>query len=164
MKYCKILFSLIGASLICSCSTVSRKKNQPESPVLERFSEKSSGEAFACAAEFAAGFEKSLLSGDFASFKQVLPVSANGNKMQLDAVRFGRMRSSLLQIYGVPQKMEYVAMLDQGKLRDYLWKIKFMRPAEAPALPESREILFSIRVYQESGQTPAVAGFVFKRF
>ena len=164
MKIFKFVIMISGVVLFCSCSSVDGQGNRAEAPVLEKFSEKGAAEAFACASGFVAGFEKSLLDGDFSSFKQVLPAPGKGNVPQLDARSFGRMRSSLLQIYGVPQKMEYLAVLDQGKLRDYLWKIKFLRPAKAPELPESREILFSVRIYQEVGRPPAVAGFAFKRF
>lgn len=111
---------------------------------------------------FAAAFEKSLISGDFKHLESQLPPLPSVKKFT--AAEFAGMRDSMIKLYGTPRKLSYAASLQQGKLRDMLWKVTFewKRTPEVPA--ETREILLCIRIFKANGKSPEIAGFFFKRF
>ena len=148
--------------LFCGCTAPKAEKAAEEPAiVLGEFSQTSAAEALTVASNFTAGFEKSLLTADFAPFAAVLPANS---KVQFTAESFNKMRTGLISLYGNPQKLEYLTFLDQGKIRDYLWRIKFSKPDKDGKSFSSREILFCVRVYCENGKKPDIAGFFFQRF
>ena len=156
----KILLPGIALGLICGCASTKTPPKE-KAPVLENFDKENEQRALAVASAFASGFEKSLISGEFSHFAQVFPATSQSKMSQ---EHFQKLRAAMMKIYGKPEKLQYVTFLNQGKLRDYLWKITFTSPGQnAAAAPGVREILLSVRVYCENGNA-AVSGFFFQRF
>lgn len=156
-----IIFA-VAAMLLLSACTSQVKPPAERPPVLAHFSAENETAAMQVASAFASGFEKSLVSGDFSHFQKVFP---KNSKTPMKPEHFGKMRQMMTKLYGTPQELQYVTFLNQGKLRDYLWKITFSSPAKPPQkVPAVREILLCVRVYCEAGSPPAISGFFFQRF
>ncbi|MBR7107292.1 MAG: hypothetical protein IKC89_02630 [Lentisphaeria bacterium] len=153
---------LLGSALLLVCGCVSSKTPPKEkAPVLENFNKENEQRALAVASAFASGFEKSLISGEFSHFAQVFPANS---KSKMSEEHFKKLREAMMKLYGKPEKLHYITFLNQGKLRDYLWKITFTSPGKnGAAAPGVREILLSVRIYCENGNA-AVSGFFFQRF
>ena len=135
----------------------SAEKNPP--PIqLDKFSADDETSALETARKFAEAFEKALISGDF----KYLESTVAGKKFS--ASNFAGMRNAMIKFYGTPRKLTYATTLQQGKLRDILWKITFERQKAPEANSEYHEILLCVRIFRESGKTPEVAGFFIKRF
>ena len=129
--------------------------------VLGEFSAKHDAAALGAARNFAAAFEKSVRQNDFRFLQAALP-RASRNKFTAEA--FAKLHAEMLAVYGDFQKMEYVTWLDQGKLRDYLWKMSFLKPDKSGKKSSPREILFCVRVFCEKDKEPDAAGFFFRKF
>ena len=157
-----LLLSISATAVMLLDSGCSSAPEKPAPPVLGAFSAENEKTAMTVAQNFASAFEKALVSGDFNHLKPVFPP---GTKQQMSEGYFQKMRRTMLNFYGTPQKLAYITFLNQGKLRDYLWKISFLKPGkEKNSPPESREIILSVRIFCEAGKSPAVAGFFFQRF
>ena len=155
-------FFCLCCALLLLCGCVSTKTEPKEkAPVLENFSKETGQLALSVATAFASGFEKSLISGEFSHFAKVFPANS---KTKMSPEHFQKLRAAMMKLYGKPEKLEYITFLNQGKFRDYLWKITFsVPPKNAASAPGIREILLSVRVYCENGNA-AISGFFFQRF
>ena len=157
---CLLLFAVLA--VLTGCSGKDASKEKPQSVQLEEFSSQDEAAALNLAGNFAGAFEKSLISGDFKHLEPMLPTPASGRKFS--ATDFSGMRNAMIQFYGTPRKIGYAATLQQGKLRDVLWKITFERQ-KTPGVPgEFFEILLCVRIFREPGKSPEIAGFFIKRF
>ena len=153
------LLSAVFAVLLAGCAGKNVEAEKTPQVQLGEFSSADENTALGVARVFAGAFEKSLVSGEFKHLVPYLPGTA-----KFTAADFNRMRGTLLQLYGTPQKLTYAASLNQGKLRDMLWKVTFVRQ-NTPGVPgEIREILLCVRIFREPGKQPAIAGFFLKRF
>ena len=163
MKKFAIYLPLFAAlAVLTGCAGKDAKKENPPSVQLDGFSLQDESAALNLASNFAGAFEKSLISGDFKHLEPMLPTPVSGKKFS--ATDFSGMRNAMIQLYGVPRKLGYVTTLQQGKLRDMLWKITFERQ-KTPGVPgEFFEILLCVRIFREPGKSPEIAGFFIKRF
>ena len=161
-KFAIYLLLFAALAMLTGCAGKDASKEKPQSVQLEEFSSQDEAAALNLAGNFAGAFEKSLISGDFKHLEPMLPTPASGKKFS--ATDFSGMRNAMIQLYGTPRKLGYVTTLQQGKLRDMLWKITFERQ-KTPGVPgEFFEILLCVRIFREPGNPPAVAGFFIKRF
>ena len=164
MKTLLFAFQITSVLLLCSCVSKKDNGNKPSEVtpvVLGEFSAKHDEAAFAAAGNFAAAFEKSIRQNDFQFLQAALPPAS---RSRYTAEAFAKLRAEMLAVYGNFQKMEYVTWLDQGKLRDYLWKMSFLKPDRSGKKSSPREILFCVRVFCEKDKQPDAAGFFFRKF
>ena len=154
------LLPMVLTVLLTACAG----KNSPETPQLQLgdFSENDENSGKKAAEIFADSFGKSLVSGDFKHLEPHLPPIPGGKKFT--APDFAQMRNAMITLYGTPRKLVYVTTLNQGKLRDMLWKITFEQQSRDGKPGECREILLCVRIFKEDGKAPEVAGFFIKRF
>lgn len=153
------LLSAVFAVLLAGCAGKNVEAEKAPQVQLGEFSSADENTALGVARIFAGAFEKSLVSGEFKHLVPYLPGAA-----KFTAADFNRMRGALHQLYGTPQKLTYATSLNQGKLRDMLWKITFVRQSTSGGTEEVREILLCVRIFREPGKQPAIAGFSLKRF
>ena len=164
MKTLLFVFQFLLILCLCGCSAIKdRGKKQPESApvVLEEFSGSHDADALKTAGNFAAAFEKSIRLNDFRFLQAMLPLTS---KSKFTANAFAKLQAEMSAVYGKFQKMEYVTWLDQGKVRDYLWKMTFLKYDKSGEKSLPREILFCVRVFCEKDKQPDVAGFFFRKF
>ena len=154
------LFAVV--SILSGCAGKDAPKEDTPTIRLEEFSSQDEAAALNLARNFAGAFEKSLISGDFKHLEPILPMPEGGKKFS--ATDFSGMRKAMIQFYGIPRKIGYAATLQQGKLRDVLWKITFERQKTPGVSGEFFEILLCVRIFREPGKTPEIAGFFIKRF
>ena len=163
----KILLFMLQTALIlslCGCASMKgneKEQSKPAPVVLGEFSATHDAAALTAAKNFAAAFERSIRLNDF-QFLQSALSRTGGNRF--NAAAFAKLRTEMLTVYGNFQKMEYITWLDQGKLRDYLWKISFSKTDGSGKKSSPREILFCVRVFCEKDKQPDVAGFFFRKF
>jgi hypothetical protein len=159
----KILFLLpVMLLAFAGCSSVSDKqgKKAPEVPELAPLtSETQLKTSQEIAGKFAAALAASLKQKSFIPWSQAMPP---GRK--ITEKMFLNMFSDFKLKYGDFVSLTEFGELDQGVVRDYLWKMRFMKPAAPPAKGVPHEILFWVRIYQENGKAPAIGGFGFKSF
>lgn len=158
-KFNLFTIAIASALIVCGCASSKTEKSPETAIMLGEFNDPDT--AMAVASNFASGFEKALLTSEFTALAAVLPANS---KAKLTAENFLKMRSGLITLYGQPQKLEYLTFLDQSKIRDYLWRVKFSKPSKDGKTFSSREIIFCVRVYCEIGKKPDIAGFFFQRF
>ena len=164
MKTLFCIFQFVLILCLCGCALIKeRGKKQPETApvVLEEFSGSHDTAALSAAKNFAAAFEKSIRLNDFQFLQMMLPRSSR-SKFTTDA--FAKLHAEMSAVYGNFQKMEYVTWLNQGKVRDYLWKMTFIKSGKPGEKGLTREILFCVRMFCEKDKQPDVAGFFFRKF
>ena len=111
------------------------------------------------AQRLALGLAESLKSGEFSAFDAVQPEAA---KRKFTAETFGKMQTALEQRYGKLVNAEFFGQLDQGKVRDFLWKYSFEKTADKDKKIR-HEILMLIRTGSVNGGA-VIAGFRFYFF
>ena len=112
-------------------------------------------EARAAAEKMALGMAEALKTGDFEKFSSTQ--QKGGRRMPPEV--FFKLRKSMLQRFGKPIRAEYLGVLDQGPVRDYMWKFIFESKKTSGA-PGRHEIVCWVRVGFAGGK-PVVAGFSF---
>ena len=165
MKYfiCNYFCSLtVLTVLLTGCAGKNSPAEKTPQVRLGNFSVNDEDSGMKVAGIFAESFGKSLISGDFKHLEPHLPPIPGGKKFT--APDFAQMRDAMITLYGTPRKLAYVTTLNQGKLRDMLWKITFEQQGKDGKAGEIREILLCVRVFKEDGKSPEVAGFFIKRF
>ena len=120
------------------------------------FPEKAETPALALAEKFVGGLVESLKSGDFQTFLSAQPAGSRPFKKE----DFDKMRDSLSKRYGKLTASEYLGQLDQGRVRDFLWKFTFERDDSAGIPAARRQIVCWVRVGAVNGE-PVLAGFSF---
>ena len=111
------------------------------------------------AQRLALGLAESLKSGEFLAFDAVQPEAA---KRKFTAETFGKMQTALEQRYGKLVNAEFFGQLDQGKVRDFLWKYSFEKTADKDKKIR-HEILMLVRTGSVNGEA-VIAGFRFYFF
>ena len=165
MKYfihSSLLLSMVLTMLLTGCAWKNSPAEKTPQIQLGEFSENDENSGMKVAGKFADSFGNSLISGDFKHLEPLLPPIPGGKKFT--APEFDQMRNAMMTLYGTPRKLVYVTTLNQGKLRDMLWKITFEQQSKDGKTGEIREILLCVRVFKEDGKAPEVAGFFIKRF
>ena len=159
----KYLLGLMAVALAAAgCSSIKDKpqENSPAKPELTPLISsnqlKSSKET---ASQFAMALAASLKEKSFIPWSRVMPP---GRK--ITEKMFLHMFSDFKIKYGDFVSLTELGELDQGILRDYLWKMRFVKNAAPPAKGVPHEIIFWVRIYQENGKAPAIGGFGFKSF
>ena len=110
----------------------------------------------AVADKFIGALAESLKSGDFAAFKAVQRPDGKAFPEE----RFKKMHSAFGKQFGKLVAAERLGVLDQGRVRDHLWKFTFERESGEKL---RREIVCWVRVGIENGE-PMIAGFSFNFF
>ena len=165
MKYfiqSSLVLSTALSILLTGCAGKNSAAEKTPQIQLGEFSVNDENSGMKVAGVFADAFGKSLISGEFKHLEPHLPSIPGVRKFT--APDFAQMRDAMMKLYGTPRKLTYIASLNQGKLRDMLWKITFELPGKDGKTGESKEILLCVRVFKEDGKTPEVAGFFVKRF
>lgn len=138
------------------CRTAGEPAAKPE---LRAFSADDTRAAKETAAKFAEGFAASLKDGDFAHWRANMPEESAA---KVGDSRFRDMRAELTAFFGEFTGAEFLGEIITGDLRNYLWKLSFVRKEKEKR--QISEIVYFVRVFCEEGKPPAISGFGVKRF
>lgn len=158
-KFCIVLAAALAAAAAGGCATGGDAKKEDAPPKIVPDPGIPAGrenEAKAAAERMAVGMAEALKSGDFEKFRVT---QQKGGRMMPPEV-FHRLRKSMTRNFGNLTGIEYFGMLDQGRVRDHLWKFVFESP-EGAAKPRHHEIVYWVRV-GFAGGAPVVYGYRFE--
>ena len=153
MKKTAFLPFLAAMLLLVSCAGVDPSgqaavKLQPFSPESELRSREISQ-------SFAAGFVAAVKNGDFKLWQQVMPPHIAA---KITPEVFRQMCRELDSTLGKLESGTLFGTLQNGNLRDNLWKLHFVKDGR------SREVLYLVRVYCSENNEPEISGFGIRRF
>ena len=144
--------------LAAGCATDEEKKQEEKIPKLTpdaTIPVEREHEARTATEKMALGMAEALKSGDFEKFSST---QQKGGRMMPPEVFF-KLRKSMLQRFGKPVGAEYLGTLDQGPVKDYMWKFIF-EPRKGSAAPGHHEIVYWVRAGFAGGK-PVVYGYRF---
>ena len=113
-------------------------------------------EAKAAAEKMANGMAEALKSGDFEKFR----VTQQKGVRMMPPELFFKVRKSMMQNFGTLTGSEYVGSLDQGRVKDYMWKFMFEAPRKDSTVPRHHEIIYWVRAGFANG-APVIYGYRF---
>jgi len=113
-------------------------------------------EAKAAAEKMANGMAEALKTGDFEKFR----VTQQPGARMMPPELFAKVRKSMTHNFGKLTGSEYIGSLDQGRVRDYMWKFIFEAPRKDSPVPRHHEIIYWVRVGFANG-APVVYGYRF---
>ena len=113
-------------------------------------------EAKAAAEKIALGMAEALRTGDFEKFR----VTQQEGARMMPPELFAKVRKSMMRNFGNLTGSEYIGFLDQGRVRDYMWKFVFEAPRKDSPVPRHHEIIYWVRVGFANG-APVVYGYRF---
>ena len=113
-------------------------------------------EAKAAAERMANGMAEALKTGDFEKFR----VTQQEGARMMPPELFAKVRKSMMRNFGNLIGSGYIGSLDQGRVRDYMWKFVFEAPRKDSPVPRHHEIIYWVRVGFANG-APVVYGYRF---
>ena len=140
----------------CASGADAKKEEQPKvlpDPAIPTGREP---EAKAAAEKMANGMAEALKSGDFEKFR----VTQQAGSRMMPPELFAKVRKSMTRNFGKLTGSEYIGFLDQGRVRDYMWKFAFEAPRKDSAAPRHHEIIYWVRVGFANG-APVIYGYRF---
>ena len=158
---CKRDFAALAAVLLIfapSCSSTGNKENKKALDLQEiSFAEEAAVRR--TAADFAGGFIKSMETGNFEYWRQVIPPA---NAAKINQQEFDKMRQELINAFGKFSSASYLGRVITGKIHNFLWTLTFVK--EKDGKTEKFEVVYFVRVHCEKDKAPAVNGFGVKLF
>ena len=113
-------------------------------------------EAKAAAERMANGMAEALKTGDFEKFR----VTQQEGARMMPPELFAKVRKSMMRNFGNLIGSGYIGSLDQGRVRDYMWKFVFEAPRKDSPVPRHHEVIYWVRVGFADG-APVVYGYRF---
>jgi len=147
--------AILAVSSGCASAAKDAARKQPKAPVPAAFTEKDGEAARAAAGVFVGAFADALRAGEW----NRLPAEL---RPKVSEAMFRRMCDSFGKRRGVLVGTGFVTVLDQGIVRDYLWKFTFEKPAAPPAAPQKNEVIYLVRMGILEGK-PAIVGCGFQQ-
>lgn len=154
-------FAALAAVLLLfapSCSTTGEKENRKILD-LQEISAAEENAVKKIAADFAGGFIKSMETGNFEYWRQVIPPA---NAAKINQQKFDEMRQQLIRTFGKFSSASFLGRLVTGKIHNFLWILTFIREKDGKS--EKFEVVYFVRVHCEKDKAPAVNGFGVKLF
>lgn len=148
-----ITLSLTGCTAI--------EKNAKPEVKAELLSTASAPEAKTIAETFVAGLSQAIQANDFDKFKAVIPPES---KDKVTKEIFTQMVKELSNSLGELKKTEYLGVLNQSLVLDYIWKFSFEKKVSDQSGKQrnlGKEVLYMVRMGKVDGKF-IIAGFGFR--
>lgn len=155
MKKLPFLLLPVLPVLLASCAGKSAAPAAVAAVKLQPFSPENETESLKISTVFADGFAAAVKAGDFKFWQQVLPEHIAA-KISLEI--FQKMCRELETGFGKLESAVFFGTLQNGNLRDNLWKLRFVKDGKV------REVLYLVRVYCRENGKPEISGFGIRRF
>ncbi len=158
-KHITILFAAAFAVFAGGCATGDAAKKPEEAPKVVpdlRIPADREPEVKAAAEKMANGMAEAIRTGDFEKFR----VTQQEGVRMMPPELFVKVRKSMMRNFGTLIGSEYIGSLDQGRVKDHMWKFTFEAARKDSPVPRRHEIIYWVRVGFSQG-APVVYGYRF---
>ena len=155
--------AVLAGSSGCASAAKDSSPKQPKPPAPAAFSEKDGAAARDAAGVFVGAFADALKAGEWDRLPPELRPKVSEAMFRRMCDSFGKRRGTLVGT-------GFVTVLDQGIVRDYLWKFTFEKPLPAPAgsapdaapATQKNEVIYLVRMGILEGK-PTIVGCGFQQ-
>jgi len=151
----KLPFLPLLAAMLLLVSCAEKSPSSTAAVKLQPFTKETETRSLKMSTAFADGFAEAVKTGDFKYWQQVLPPHVAA---KVTPEVFKKMCGELAETFGKLESSTFFGTLENGNLRDNLWKLRFVKDGKV------REVLYLVRVYCAENGQPEISGFGIRRF